>query len=88
MTKQKAVSEIIKSWEYFERPQDGDIYKHYKGGQYEIVATGFLEDTEAPCVVYRSLEKNIVWVRTAKNFLETVEHNGVKQSRFKKEDVT
>jgi hypothetical protein len=52
---------------------------------YIIVATGFLEDTETPCVVYRSLEKNIVWVRTAKNFLEEIEFQGEKRSRFSKQ---
>ena len=64
------------------RPQDGQLFRHYKGGMYEIVATGFLEDSEAPCVIYRSLEKRIVWVRTAKNFLENIEHDGVLQPRF------
>jgi hypothetical protein len=29
------------------------------------------------------LLKNIVWVRTAKNFLENVEHEGKMQPRFK-----
>ena len=76
MTKQKTIEEIQAGWKDFDRPNAGDRYRHYKGGEYEIVATGFLEDTEAPCVVYRSLKKDIVWVRTAKNFLETVEHDG------------
>lgn len=83
MTKQKPIEEIILGWENLSRPLDGRIYLHYKGGKYEIVATGFLEDSEAPCVVYRSLEKNIVWVRTAKNFLENVEHDGKIQPRFR-----
>lgn len=83
MSKQKSVEEIVAGWNDFARPQDGQIYQHYKGGTYEIVSTGFLEDSEAPCVVYRSLEKNIVWVRTAKNFLEDIEYNGVTQPRFK-----
>ena len=70
-------------WNGLDRPKDGQIFQHYKGGKYEIVATGFLEDSEAPCIVYRSLLKNIVWVRTAKNFLENVEYNGSEQPRFK-----
>lgn len=84
MSKQKPLEQILAEWSRLERPQDGDIYKHYKGGKYEIVATGFLEDSESPCVIYRSLEKNIVWVRTAKNFLEDVEHDGKIMPRFKK----
>jgi hypothetical protein len=83
MTKQKSIDEIEAEWNDFSRPKDGQIFQHYKGGKYEIVATGFLEDSETPCVIYRSLLKNIVWVRTAKNFLEDVEYNGVVTPRFK-----
>ncbi len=84
MSKQKSIDEILAGWDGFVRPSEGDEYVHYKGGKYVIVATGFLEDTETPCVVYRSLEKNITWVRTAKNFLEEVEHEGQSTPRFKK----
>jgi hypothetical protein len=84
MSKQKPIDEILAGWQGLSRPQDGDLYRHYKGGQYVIVATGFLEDTEAPCVVYKSLEKNIIWVRTAKNFLETIEHDCRPVARFTK----
>jgi len=83
MTKQKSLNEIKAGWDKLARPKNGQLYIHYKGGKYEIVATGFLEDTEAPCVVYRSLQKNTVWVRTAKNFLEEVEYKGTVQPRFK-----
>lgn len=84
MTKQKSTEEIQTAWDDFMRPKDGELFQHYKGGKYEIVATGFLEDTESPCVVYRSVEKKMVWVRTAKNFLEDIEHGGVIQPRFKR----
>jgi hypothetical protein len=83
MTKQKPIDEILAGWEGWERPSDGQLFEHYKGGRYEIVATGFLEDSEAPCVIYRSLEKNIVWVRTAKNFFEDVEYEGETRPRFR-----
>ena len=83
MTKQKSIEEIEAEWNNLERPQNGSIFRHYKGGEYEIIATGFLEDTEAPCVIYRSLNKDITWVRTAKNFLESIEYNGIIQPRFK-----
>lgn len=82
MSKVKSLDEIKAGWDVFERPKDGQIYKHYKGGKYEIIATGFLEDSEVPCVIYRSLKHNIIWVRTAKNFLETVQYEGVTQPRF------
>lgn len=82
MTKQKSLDEIKAGWDGLDRPVDGQLFRHYKGGEYTIVATGFLEDSEAPCVVYRSVLKDMVWVRTAKNFLEPVEHDGRVQPRF------
>jgi hypothetical protein len=83
MSKQKSIEEIEAGWGGLDRPKDGQIFQHYKGGKYEVVATGFLEDSEAPCVVYRSLLKKIVWIRTAKNFLEDIEHEGKIQPRFR-----
>lgn len=82
MSKSKPLEEILDSWKEFARPKDGQRFLHYKGGTYEVVATGFIENTELPCVVYRSLEKNIVWVRTAENFFELVDDNGVEKPRF------
>lgn len=87
MTKQKPLKAILAGWDDFERPKDGQTFIHYKGGRYEIVATGFLEDSEAPCVVYRSIEKDIVWVRTAKNFFEEVEKQGKTLPRFRVENT-
>lgn len=84
MSKLKPIGEILAGWNAFDRPGDGVQYQHYRGGRYEIIATGFLEDTEVPCVVYRSLEKGIIWVRTAKNFLESVEYEGRAVPRFAK----
>lgn len=79
----KTTDEINASWKGLDRPMAGKIFQHYKGGSYEIVATGFLEDSVTPCVIYRSKENTIVWVRTAKDFFEDIEHEGVVQPRFK-----
>lgn len=87
MSKSKSLEEIASQWSQYDRPEDGDVFVHYKGGTYEIVATGFLEDSEAPCVMYRSFEKNIVWVRTAKNFFEDIEYCGKIQKRFVKRNA-
>jgi hypothetical protein len=83
MSKLRSDSEIAAGWDGIERSKDGQVFEHYKGGTYKIVTTGFLEDSEAPCVVYRSLARNTVWVRTAKNFLEDVEVGGVVRPRFR-----
>ena len=81
------MKEIESGWDGFNRPETGQLFEHYKGDFYEIVATGFLEDTEAPCVVYRSAKMNTVWVRTAKNFFEEVEFKGERRARFQPTDT-
>lgn len=83
MEKQKPIEEIQAGWNDFERPKNGSMFQHYKGGRYEIVATGFIEESVAPCVVYKSLESNTVWVRTAEDFFENVEYKGEIVLRFR-----
>lgn len=82
MSKHKDIKEILAGWDGFDRPSPGDVFEHYKGDLFTVVETGFLEDAEAPCVVYKSQKLDIVWVRTAKNFFEEIEHQGVKRGRF------
>lgn len=82
MGKSKSITEILAGWSNYERPIDGARYRHYKGGEYEIVTTGFLENEEIPAVVYRSLEKDIVWVRSAEDFFATVQTDDHQQPRF------
>ena len=82
MSRNKSIEEIQAGWLAYERPAVGATYQHYKGGLYVIVATGFMEDSETPAVIYRSQIEDIVWVRTAENFLETIEHEGVNCARF------
>lgn len=84
MSKHKPLEDIVVGWKKFTRPTVGQMFRHYKGSIYEIVTTGFLEDSGEPCVIYRSLENEIVWVRTAKNFFETVDYQGKQQPRFEK----
>lgn len=80
----KELGVIEAQWDAYDRPSDGAAYIHYKGGEYTIVATGFLEESESPCVIYRSKDHDTVWVRTARNFLEEVTHNGERLQRFRK----
>lgn len=84
MSKHKALDQIQAQWSEFKRPRDGEVFEHYKGDLYSVVATGYLEETEVACVVYKSLKKDIVWVRTAKNFFETVEFQGKQRPRFRR----
>lgn len=54
-------------------PQRGQIYRHYKGGLYTVLARAVKEDTLEQLVVYQSNRKGGVWVRSLENFTEKVE---------------
>jgi hypothetical protein len=60
----------------------GQHYRHFKGGEYEIVCLAIKEDTLEPLVVYKSLTHDYIWARTLENFTETVELNGKTVKRF------
>jgi hypothetical protein len=62
----------------------GDRYRHFKGGEYEIVTLAIKEDTLEPLVVYKSLRYGYIWARTYKNWSETVSVKGKQVKRFKK----
>jgi hypothetical protein len=62
----------------------GGRFRHYKGGEYEIVALALKEDTLEPLVIYKSLEHGTIWARTLKNWNESVEVDGKKMKRFRK----
>ena len=54
-------------------PQPGEVYRHYKGGIYSIVARSIKEDTLEPLVTYHSNAKGTNWTRTLENFTEVVD---------------
>jgi len=59
-------------------------YRHFKGGEYEVVGVAKHSETLEPLVVYRALYgRRGLWVRPAKMFLEKIDHNGEKIPRFK-----
>lgn len=64
-------------------------YRHYKGGEYEILTLACDEATHEWLVVYRALydtgEAPKVWVRTHANFTETIDIDGRRVSRFRAE---
>lgn len=61
-------------------------YRHYKGGDYEVIAVATHTETNEQLVVYRSLYNVDVsyWVRPLTMFVETVEVDGETKSRFEK----
>ena len=63
-------------------PQPGR-YRHYKGGEYEVVGLCRHSETLEPMVVYRALYgEQGLWVRPAEMWSESVEVNGKSVVRF------
>lgn len=58
-------------------------YRHYKGGEYEVLYTAVHSETLEQMVVYRALygERGI-WVRPLSMWNETVEKDGGTYTRF------
>lgn len=48
--------------------QYGKWFTHRKGGVYKVIATGLIEATLEPCVVYMAEKDNRVWVRPYDEF--------------------
>ncbi len=58
-------------------------YRHFKGGEYEVVGVARHSETDERLVVYRPLVGDGgLWVRPAAMFLEPVEHDGRTVPRF------
>ncbi len=57
-------------------------YRHYKGGEYEVVGVARHSETQEPLVVYRPLNDSGWWVRPHAMFFEEVEEQGRRLPRF------
>jgi hypothetical protein len=58
-------------------------YRHYKGGEYEVMAVARHSETLEAVVVYRPLYNDSGWwVRPYAMFVERVVIDGVEQPRF------
>jgi hypothetical protein len=61
------------------------LYRHYKGGMYEVIATARHSETLEPMTVYRALYgAQGLWVRPAAMFSEQVVIDGLLQPRFQR----
>jgi hypothetical protein len=59
------------------------FYRHYKGGEYEVIGTVRHSEDLQPMTLYRALYgEHGLWVRPAAMFNETVVIDGVLQPRF------
>ena len=58
-------------------------YRHYKGGEYEVIGVVRHSETEEPLVLYRPLYNDSGWwVRPFALFVEQIEIDGRLQPRF------
>jgi hypothetical protein len=63
-------------------------YKHYRGGEYEVLGIAVHSETLEELVMYKMLydskdyKKGTVWVRPLKMFTEKVMFNGKEVNRF------
>jgi hypothetical protein len=58
-------------------------YRHYKGGEYEVIGVARHSETLEPMVVYRPLYNETgLWVRPHAMFFGHVEIDGRRQPRF------
>jgi len=63
-------------------------YRHYKGGQYDVIGVARNEADLQEFVIYRSLydapdfPKGSLWARAKKSFQEKVVVDGVERPRF------
>ena len=60
-------------------------YRHYKGGNYQVIGTARHSETDEQLVVYRCLYDNdSLWVRPLAMFMETVLVDGRELPRFER----
>ncbi len=58
-------------------------YRHYKGGEYEVIGVARHSETLEPMVVYRPLYKDSgLWIRPHAMFFGTLEFDGRTIQRF------
>ncbi len=58
-------------------------YRHFKGGEYELIGVAKHSETLEPMVVYRTLYgESGLWVRPAAMWTEIVERDGYRGPRF------
>jgi hypothetical protein len=58
-------------------------YRHYKGGEYEVIGLARHSETLEPMVIYRPLYNDSgLWVRAHAMFFELIDFEGKAQPRF------
>lgn len=62
------------------------IYRHFKGGRYQVLGIARHTELEYDLVIYQDLDKDgKLWARPAGVWFQNVELDGIKVPRFKLE---
>lgn len=65
-----------------------DVYRHYKGGLYELLDTALHTETDEKLVIYRDVNPpHKVWARPFDMFFSTVTLENREVPRFEKTDI-
>ena len=72
-----------------QKPQPGEIYKHFKGNEYMIICVGKSSETEEEQVVYQDVyqgesDEPKIWIRPLEMFMDMKEVEGGEVRRFSK----
>ena len=79
----ETVAAFQRAWTAFTREIRPGRYRHFKGGEYQVLATARHSETLEPMVVYRALYGDGgVWVRPVAMWDERVERDGYSGPRF------
>jgi len=60
----------------------GEIYKHYKGGLYQIMSIAKHTESLDRLIIYKCLKSNNVWARPYGNFISNIYIDGYVTRRF------
>lgn len=60
----------------------GELYKHYKGNVYKIIALAKHSESGEDMVVYQNIEKGDIWTRPKYMWNEIININNQKVTRF------
>lgn len=58
---------------FIRHPKSGEIYQHYKGGQYKVICVARHSETSEPLVVYQSLSFKSMHIRPLNMWFQEVD---------------
>jgi hypothetical protein len=64
-------------------PPAPGLYRHFKGGEYELLSVARHSETKELLAVYKPVDdQETIWVRPLEMFTELVDHAGAQLPRF------